>query len=57
MLGVAMLEGADGEEEEPSNTASSTTRVNTTNVLNETGQEDAPPKRSPLENGLLDCAC
>ena len=40
---VAVLERADGEEEEPRDATRSTTGVNTTDVLNKAGQENAPP--------------
>lgn len=43
-----VLEGADDDEDEPGDARGGTARVNTTNVLDETGQEDAPPKGAPL---------
>lgn len=44
-----VLEGANDQEEEPSHTCRGAAGVDTTNVLNEAGQEDTPPKGSPLE--------
>ena len=52
MLGEPVLEGADDEEEEPSNSTGGATRVDTTNVLDEAGKEDAPPEGSPLHIGI-----
>lgn len=49
VLGDVVLECADDEEEEPSDTTGSAARVNTTNVLDETGQENTPPERGPLQ--------
>ena len=43
-----VLEGTDNDEDEPGNAGGSTAGVNTTNVLDETGQEDAPPEGTPL---------
>ena len=43
-----VLEGADDEEEEPGDTSSGAAGVDTTNVLDEAGKEDAPPEGSPL---------
>lgn len=54
VLGDVVLECADDEEEEPGDTTRSAARVNTTDVLNETGQEDTPPERGPLESSGLD---
>ena len=48
MVRVAMLERADSKEEEPSNAGGSAAGVDTTDVLDETGQEDTPPKGCPL---------
>ena len=43
-----VLERADHSEDEPGDTRRGTARVNTTDVLNETGPEDAHPQRRPL---------
>lgn len=51
---IAVLECADREEEEPSDTASRTSGVDTTDMLNEASQENAPPERSPLKNSQSD---
>ena len=56
VLGNMVLEGPNDEEEEPSNAAGSATRVDTTDVLNEAGKEDAPPERSPLQSVCQICA-
>ena len=43
-----VLEGADDKENEPSNTRNGAARVDTAELLDETGQEDAQPQRRPL---------
>lgn len=44
-----MLEGADDGVDEPSNTGDGASRVDTTEMLQETSQEDTPPQRGPLQ--------
>ena len=43
------LEGADDEEDEPCDTGCGASRVDATDVLQETSPEDAHPERGPLE--------
>lgn len=44
-----VLEGADDGVDEPGDTRDSASRVDTTEMLQETSQEDAPPQRGPLQ--------
>ena len=48
VLRYVVLEGTDNQEEEPSNTTSGTAGVDTTDMLDEAGEEDTPPKGGPL---------
>ena len=46
------LEGADDEEDEPCDTGGGASRVNATDMLQETSPEDAHPERGPLERDV-----
>lgn len=48
IVGISVLEGADDSVYEPDDPGCGATGVDTTNVLDEARQEDAPPERSPL---------
>ena len=48
MLGDMVLEGPNDQEYEPSDAGRGASRVNTTELLNETCQEDTQPQWRPL---------
>ena len=52
VLRDVMVEGSDYSEDEPGNAGGSTPRMNTPNMLQETGPEDTHPQGRPLRNSI-----